>query len=750
MHNVLSGARHFLLACLLLAIPALAQAEPLKNGGYVEGKIATAGESAIWTFEAKAGDIININVADIDDRDLAPQLVIYAPDGSVLIDYTENDVILVHNVLINIPGTYTVEVKDGHTGNSRGNNQTGNYRIYYLNQKIAEHGELKEKGFVSETIERGDIDSWQFNVTAGEFFSINLTDTDDKDLAVQGTIFNPDGTVLEDSVNNDVQIFHNLQARQTGTYTLIVKDGHTGNSRGHAQTGNYQVFFNKPGNAEHGQLTPNGYVEETITRGDIDSWSFTAQSGELFMLSLVDVANKDLAVHGTIFNPDGSILVDDGRNDVMVYYNVQAKQSGTYTFVVKDGHTGNSRGNAQTGPYRIYLNQQTESEHGPLKNTGMVEETIEFGDLDSWHFDAVEGQTLSLTFTDVAGKDLALSALVYAPDGSTFLEGTDNNVLRFNTVKIKQSGRYYVQLFDGNTGNSRGNGQTGTYQIRMTLIPILKPETKPLVQIEGPASGKLNQEMVLAAKTTNLTESATYSWKLLSSDAAMQNPLILMYKKTAPVVIFTPPALGTHDLEVTVTTANTSYTAKHTITVVNHKPVISLAAKKDENDPNAVLIKATVSDEDKQELTASWGLVGRPADSSAELSRAGELLIRFIPDKSGVYSVTLSVSDSVVKVSERIDITIALDEPAPPAPEPEPTPTPQPEPEPTEPKSCDINNDYFVDKYDIEQIQKALNSNATAASNKLDINNDKTIDAADVAYCEKECTYEGCNSALFQ
>lgn len=748
MHYVLSTSRFHFAAMLLLLASALAttNANELNNGGFTEGKITTAGDSGIWLFNANSNDILSINVADMDNGDLAVQAVIYGPDGGVLVDATDDNVVAIHNLSITTSGTYTLEIKDGHTSSSRGNAQTGSYRIYYYNQSVSELGELTTSGFVSDSIERGDIDSWHFTAQAGELFSLNLVDVNAQDLAIHGTLFSPDGTILDDRGDDNVLLFHNIEARHTGTYTLVVKDGHTSSSRGNAQTGTYRAYFYKQSEAEHGALKPNDVVEDKIDTGDIDSWSFNAQAGDRFTISLVDSAAKELAVHGTIFNPDGSVLVDHGDDTVQLFYNTDAKQSGTHTFVVKDGHTSSSRGNSQSGLYKIFFNTPADTELGSLKNTGVVEDRIDLGDLDSWYFDAVEGQTLSLTFTDTANKELALAAIVYAPDGSKFLEGTDDTVLRFNTIKIVQSGRYYVQVQDGHTSSSRGHAQTGAYQIRMTLIPIMNLEKQPSVQIEGHTNGELNQQMVLTAKTANLEEAATYNWSLISSDAAEKDPQLLTYNNTAPTVTFTPPTVGTHELVVTVSTGGKNYTAKHTITVVNHEPVITITAKQNDNNSNSILVEATVSDQDNQALTATWALANKPSDSAAVLSQVDDLITSFVPDKSGVYSVTLSVSDSAVEVSERLDITVALDEsePAPPAPEPAPKPAP------AEPKTCDINNDYFVDKYDIAQIKKVLNTPVDAKTDKLDINNDKTIDAADVSYCENECSYEGCNSSLFQ
>ena len=746
MYQVLSTVRCALvyLSLLWLAGSGAALASELNNGGYVDGKITTAGDSNLWTFIANANEVVHLNVIDQDNKDLALQAVIYSPDGNVVFDSTNDNIVHIHNLQAKTTGTYTLEIKDGHTNASRGNSQLGSYRIYFTNHQVAEHGELKEQGFVSETLDTGDIDTWQFTAEAGELISLSVVDTHDKDLAVHGTLISPDGSVLQDRGHDSVLVYHNIQTKQTGTYTLVIKDGHTSKSRGHMQTGHYQIYFYKPGKAEHGALKNNGYVEETLDTGDIDSWTFTARSGEFFTLSLIDIQSQELAVHGTIFSPDGTVVSDGGHDDVQLFLNVQARQTGEYTFMVKDGHTSSSRGHSQTGPYRVYLNQPTASEHGALKNTGVVEKIIEYGDLDSWHFDAAEGQTLSLTFTDVLERDLAIEAIVYAPDGSRFLAGKHDKVLRFNTVKINQPGRYYVQVNDAHTRRSRGHGQTGSYQIRMTLIPIMNTDKTPSVNITGQTSGQLNQQMVLGIKVIDIPEPATYSWKLLSSNAAMTNPLVLMYKKTAPTVIFTPPSFGTHQLEATVTGNGKQYTATHTVTVTNHPPAVSLSTHRKTESGNVISLIAKVEDTDGQELSGKWTITNKPAGSQTSLSNINQFNADFTPDAPGVYRFTFNVSDTIDEVSQQLDVTVTEEKPQPVPPEPEPKPAP------SEAKSCDINNDYFVDKYDIERISKALNSPITSATQPLDINNDSRIDQQDITLCENECSYKGCNSALFQ
>ncbi len=706
-----------LVTVLLFFISCFSSANELINGNFVEGEIATPGESGLWMFEATAGEIFSINVADVSNNNLAVQVVIYKPDGAVAIDSTNDNVVLVHNYKPDMTGTYSVEVKDGNTSSSRGFNETGRYRIYYQN--------------------------------------------------------------------------------------------------------NYQ--------SEHGAIAPGRYVDETIDRGDIDSWQFTLNAGDIFTATIVDHSNSNLAMHGTIYNPDGTILVDGGNDTVQLFHAIEAPQSGTYLLVVKDSHTSSSRGHAETGAYRVYLAQSTISELGSLKNAGVVEDVIDKGDLDSWYFDAVTGQTLSITVTDLDAKNLAVHAIIFAPDGKIMAQSGNDNVLRFNTIKIQQTGRYIVQVQDGHTSSSRGNAETGKYQIRMTLVPIMKMPELPSIHISGPSNIKLGEQVSLTASLQHTPQDTDINWTVSHApENAIATDLLVSEKETGPqTILFKSATPGDYTITSSIQAEGKTYTATHSIHVVYKAPTISLSASTGSDVGKPVILEAIVINDSDVNVNFNWVFIKTPPESRSELVVSSGLKAQFTPDMAGEYEVQFVASDTIDEYVKSLSLTATeVAKPAPPLsailtakasitlgsnieldgsdsdvgdrnqveyrwsiqakPEnsllsvtngpPRMSVTPDKagsytftltitdgttedtayatvavqEPEtPKESLSCDTNGDYFVDLFDIERVGKHRGNPVSAENERMDINRDRIIDSNDTLFCENKCTYEGCQSALF-
>ena len=151
----------------------------------------------------------------------------------------------------------------------------------------------------------------------------------------------------------------------------------------------------RPGD-EGGPLTNGANATGTITLGDIDMWSFTANTGDNINLRL-GTTNFDAWLQ--LFGPDGKLLVsgtDDGYLDAYIN-NYTATNSGTFTVLVS---SSSSEG---TGTYALHLAQVPEAfivpagdQGGAMTGSANYAGTITSGDLDTWAFTACTGDSINL------------------------------------------------------------------------------------------------------------------------------------------------------------------------------------------------------------------------------------------------------------------------------------------------------------------------------------------------------------------
>ncbi|MCG8424788.1 MAG: hypothetical protein MJE77_43415, partial [Proteobacteria bacterium] len=157
---------------LMLTMVGVADASSLVNGGVYEGAISLPGQRDSHTFTASAGESIIIQVADTDGSSFRPQVWLYGPAGNYITGNHDSNVARISRT-VQDSGTHTVVVSDYH------DHYTGNYNIYFAHLPGAsDGGELPSGGFVADTVELGDLDSYTFDASAGESVIIQVADTD--------------------------------------------------------------------------------------------------------------------------------------------------------------------------------------------------------------------------------------------------------------------------------------------------------------------------------------------------------------------------------------------------------------------------------------------------------------------------------------------------------------------------------------------------------------------------------------------
>ncbi|NPU91663.1 MAG: hypothetical protein HPY82_07085 [Gammaproteobacteria bacterium] len=407
--------RRVLLLIVMLLFAPCTLAATLQSGGMISGVTSSAGLEDTHTFSASAGESIVLSAAS---STVTLYMTLHAPNGTVL----ENSYNSISRTL-SASGTYTVTMRSYHAG------QSGSYVLHYIKAPSAnEHGSLNSGGMLTESLSAGDLDSFTFDADSGD--SIVLSAASDTTLYM--TLYAPNGTVLENSYN----IISRTLA-QNGTYTVTMRSYHAG------QTGNYDLHFIKaPSANEHGALPNGDMVTGALSAGDLDSFTFDANSGDSVVLS----AASDITLYMTLYAPDGTVLENS--------YNVISRtlgQNGTYTVTMRSYHA------EQTGNYDLhFIKAPSANEHGALPNGGMLTESLAPGDIDSFTFNANSGDSIVLS----AASDTTLYMTLYAPNG-TVLENSYNVISR----TLGQNGTYTVTM------RSYHAEQTGNYDLHFIKAP---------------------------------------------------------------------------------------------------------------------------------------------------------------------------------------------------------------------------------------------------------------------------------------
>ena len=125
---------------------------------------------------------------------------------------------------------------------------------------------LVNGGMVSGAISSpGEKDTYTFTANAGEYIQLRVADINDTSLVPAIQLYAPDGTWISSGSGYTVaEISHALT--QTGTYTVVVFDGHSSNP---VNTGAYNLYFiHAPGANEGGTLINGGVISGTIDLGN--------------------------------------------------------------------------------------------------------------------------------------------------------------------------------------------------------------------------------------------------------------------------------------------------------------------------------------------------------------------------------------------------------------------------------------------------------------------------------------------------
>jgi hypothetical protein len=313
-------------------------------------------------------------------------------------------------------------------------------------------GALGSAGSATGTLLPGAKDFFSFTAQSGEGIQIRVVDVA-TGLFVPGVrVFDPMNQLAVTTYAGDVAYLAFVAALD-GTYTVIVEDrsGRTD------VTGEYRVYLTRaPGANENGSLVSGGVVAGVIDKGDLDSFTFSANVGEGVQLRLSDIAGSAFVPALSIYDPMGAHIASTYSADV-AYYSFSAGATGTYTVIAYDW----SSGAASMGSYDLYFTKAPgANEGGALTLSTVVTGTIDKGDLDSFTLSLTAGSDVSLSMSDLGAGSFVPALALYGPTGALLRTTYAENVAT-TTWGVTMSGVYTVVVYDW----SSGAASSGSYSL---------------------------------------------------------------------------------------------------------------------------------------------------------------------------------------------------------------------------------------------------------------------------------------------
>jgi hypothetical protein len=353
------------------------------------------------------------------------------------------------------------------------------------------------------TILLGGLDSWTFTANSGDNIvlrSAQLSTANRFNPWMQ--LYGPDGVLIADSGGNNSDTVREIALTTTssGTFTVLVSDS---SYYGIGGTGKYRLYFAKfPGAFviadDGGPLTNGGNHDGTILLGDLDFWTFTANSGDKIVLRSAQLSTTDrFNPWMRLYGPDGVLIEDSGsdNSDPVREIALTTTSGGTFTVLVSDS---SYYGFGGTGKYRLYFAKfpgafVIADDGGPLTNGGNRESTILLGDLDLWYFTACRGDHIVLRSAQLSTTDRFNPWMrLYGPDGVLIADsGNDNSdTVREIALTTTNSGAFTVLVSDS---SYYGFGGTGNYRLNVNglsaglnlCIPIISGTSLTLDGIGG-------------------------------------------------------------------------------------------------------------------------------------------------------------------------------------------------------------------------------------------------------------------------
>jgi hypothetical protein len=428
---------------------------PLTNNAGAPGVIER-GDIDLWSFEANTGDSILLRMGSPGYR---PYFQVFNPRGVLLGTAAGGgsaDTDAYISVRATNTGTFTVVAQSFYPNNN------GPYTMHLVKAPGANQAPPGEEGgpMVNGAVHPGnltlgDMDAWTFTADAGENIFVRVGAPRYRPWL---HVYGPGGVLISTgagsgSADRDATLF--LTTTNSGTFTVVVQS-YYGNL-----TGSYELSLAKttgpsvvsPG--DQGGNLVNGVANlATNSLGDIDSWTFAANTGDNISLRM---GASDFRPWMHLFGPDGKLISESGgvsaSRDANIF--LTATNGGTFTVLVQSFYYNFA------GEYTLHLAKvpgafttSLGDEGGALLGGVAQEGDIDLGDQDLWRFAMCDGEVINLRCLKLSGATFAPRIRLFGRNGALLATATSATEAAIN-LTTTNSGVYSV-LVDGNALNHAG------------------------------------------------------------------------------------------------------------------------------------------------------------------------------------------------------------------------------------------------------------------------------------------------------
>jgi trimeric autotransporter adhesin len=441
---------------------------PMTNGVMNTGTI-DVGDLDVWTFTANAGDAIVVRMGKITDTsgNFTPWVRLYAPDGTPL-GSSFNVSVAEVTVTATNSGAFSVVVGDGNGALSG----TGTYRLTLAKTgdpvviSPGEQGGPMTNGVMHlGTISTGALELWTFSANTGDALVVRIGKIVDSSGNFEPWIrlYSPGGKLLGSSFGVSAGEI-TVTATNSGMFLVVAGDGNGALSG----SGDYRLTLVKTGDPvvispgdDGGPMTNGVRHLGTILTGDLDPWTFSANTGDAIVVRIGMITDTNTFTPWVrIYGPNGKLL-GSGFGSFAGEVAVTATNTGTFIVVASDGNGALSG----AGDYRLTLVKTGDpvvispgDDGGPMTNGVTNGGTILTGDLDPWTFSANAGDALIVRIGKITDTNTFTPWVrLYGPNGKLLGSGFGSFAGEV-AVTATNSGTFIVVASDGN-GAFSGSGQ---------------------------------------------------------------------------------------------------------------------------------------------------------------------------------------------------------------------------------------------------------------------------------------------------
>lgn len=498
-------------------------------GEVKEGRLDSPAATALWAFEAQAGEHVNIVLNSQFDS----YLELYGPDGELIASNDDAgstlnaalfDVLIKRSGLYrlairgydNATGSYALALTGGHPTTGSGTLTNGDSRAVVLSQEGAKwHYQGRQNDYLSLTVETNDP-------AVDPFLSL----------------FGPDGTLLVSDDDSHGQLnpaITEFQLPEDGRYVI----------RAHTISGTGLVTLTLTGRSRPsggGPIAMGQSQNATLPPGQEHRWQFSGQVGQIVSLKLT---TKDFEPFLELRNSQNTILAESGS-----FPGSTESTINLFALPADDTYTIITWGASATagGDYSLSLKvTKIPPGGGPLLPDTLTQATLLPGQADTWTFEAQAG---SFVTVQVRAGSFDSYVELYNPAGDLLSQDDDSGgglnaaILDF---PISENGEYELIV-----KSNQADGAGGVYELQLTLASELA--------IKGALTGGDSHRLKLAAGEQHawLIEAVENNFLTIRTESDTLDTYLSLYnsqgtllavnddfiQKQAAIVNFIVPAAG--------------------------------------------------------------------------------------------------------------------------------------------------------------------------------------------------------------